>query len=82
MAFPDYVVEAAWRRAGGRCECERVTHDHGRRRCGKQLVWGNRGREGRGAWEAHHRVAGDPETLSNCEILCWSCHRATGTFGR
>ena len=46
-------------------------------RCNKQLVWANRGRTGRGAWEAHHRVRDGPDTLSNCEILCWDCHSRT-----
>jgi len=50
MAFPYYVVEEAWERADGHCECERVTHrNHRGGSCGKRLVWRNRGREGRGA---------------------------------
>jgi hypothetical protein len=88
MVSPDWVVTEAWRRAGGAyppspssCECERVTHDHGRTRCDKQLIWGNRGHEGQGTWETHHITASAPDTLSNREILCWSCYRATGTFG-
>lgn len=78
--FPEDVVRRAWNRAGGRCECERKTHRHPYGRCGKQLVWENRGREGRGAWEAHHIVsqdAGGPSTYSNCKILCWDCHSRT-----
>lgn len=78
MAFPASVVEAAWRRAGGHCECRRSTHGHLYVRCNKQLVWANRGREDRGAWEAHHINSNGPDTLSNCEILCWQpCHKAT-----
>ena len=81
MAFPQSVVDAAWARAGGKCECPRVTHDHGQTRCNKALVKANRGREGIGAWEANHRrrvESGGDDTLSNCEILCWNpCHRAT-----
>jgi len=77
MAFPESVVEAAWRRAGGRCECRRRSHNHSYVRCNKQLVWDNRGREGRGKWEAHHRNRTGGDTLSNCEILCWDCHTAT-----
>lgn len=80
MVFPDNVVEAAWRRAGGRCECRRLSHNHPYVRCNKELVWENRGRDGRGKWEAHHRVsvdAGGADTLSNCEILCWDCHSQT-----
>ena len=77
MAFSLTVVQQAWQRANGRCECRRRTHNHPYVHCGKQLVWANRGRDGRGAWEAHHITAGGPDTLSNCEILCWECHKAT-----
>ena len=77
MAFTDETVRRAWNRAGGRCECRRKTHDHSYVRCNKNLVWGNRGRDGRGAWEAHHRVSGGSDGLSNCEILCWDCHSKT-----
>jgi len=76
MAFPDSVVDAAWIRAGGKCECRRVGHVHSIPH-GSSLTRANRGREGRGAWEAHHRVRGGPDTLSNCEILCWDCHSRT-----
>ena len=77
MAFSDSVVRDAWKRAGGRCECTRVRHAHIGGRCNKQLSWNNRGRDGWGKWEAHHRLAVGPDTLSNCEILCWDCHKAT-----
>ena len=76
MAFSDDVIQKAWERAGGRCECTRTKHDHVGRH-NKVLKFENRGREGYGAWEAHHidRTAGD--WLSNCEILCWDCHQLT-----
>ena len=77
MGFSEEVVERAWRRAGGRCECRRKTHGHYYVRCNKQLVWKNRGREGRGCWEAHHRSSSGGDGLSNCEILCWDCHIKT-----
>ena len=86
MAFPLSVVEAAWRRSGGRCECQRSTCGHGYWRCGKQLDWNARGNDyAYGGWEAHHKTAaavGGPDTLSNCEILCISCHKNTGSYGR
>jgi len=77
MAFSDEVVRRAWSRAKGCCECRRKTHGHPYGRCNKQLVLANNGRTGRGAWEAHHRVRGGSDTLSNCEILCWDCHSKT-----
>jgi len=78
VAFSQDVVERAWRRAGGKCECRRRTHGHSYVRCNKQLVWSNRGREGRGKWEAHHVSVSGGDTLSNCQILCWEpCHKWT-----
>jgi len=77
MAFSDETVLQAWRRAGGRCECRRISHNHPNIRCGKTLVWENRGREGWGAWEAHHINSNGEDDLSNCEILCWDCHSRT-----
>jgi len=77
MAFSDEVIRQAWQRAGGKCECRRTSHNHPYVRCNKELVWENSGREGRGAWEAHHISASGGDTLSNCEILCWDCHLKT-----
>ena len=86
MAFSDAVVRAAWQRAGGRCECGRSSCGHGPWRCGKVLNWYSRGNDyASGGWEAHHKIAvssGGADTLSNCEILCISCHKNTGSYGR
>ena len=78
MAFSPDVVERAWERADGRCECKRTNHGHFLK-CSKQLVWENRGRSAgeRGSWEAHHISSTGGDTLSNCEILCWDCHSKT-----
>lgn len=76
--FPPDVVKEAWWQAKGRCKCRRKTHGPPTY-CGKKLSWSNRGRQGRGCWEAHHINSNRPGTLSNCEILCWDCH--SGTFG-
>lgn len=82
MPFPESVVKKAWQRAGGKCQCTRSGCRH-TGRCSKELVWENRGAEGRrGAWEAHHRSADGGNTRSNCEILCLACHKNTGTYGR
>lgn len=77
MAFSDDTIRRAWNKAGGRCQCRRITHNHRYIRCSNQLVFNNRGRAGRGAWEAHHRSASGGDGLSNCEILCWDCHSKT-----
>lgn len=71
MSFSPDTVNKAWDRAKGKCE-----------RCSKTLVKTNRGREGEGAWETHHRDGdSNNNNLSNCEILCWSCHKKTRNFG-
>lgn len=81
MAFSEETVVAAWKRAGGACECRRMTHHHSYLRCNKELVWANRGSDvGKGSWEAHHVTnvqSGGTDALSNCEILCWDCHKNT-----
>ena len=82
MAFSNEVIRQAWKRSGGKCECSDTTHKHSNKRCNKDLVWDNRGREGRGAWEAHHINSKGEDILSNCRILCWDCHKNTGSFGR
>ena len=87
MAFSDLTVRQAWARSGGRCECERTSHGHGYSgRCTQRLMWNQRGNDYSSyGWEAHHKTAvssGGSDTLSNCEILCMSCHKKTGSYGR
>jgi hypothetical protein len=75
--FPEIVVEWAWKRSGGCCECKRTAHDHDSVRCCNKLIKQNRGREMEGAWEAHHINSNGAAILSNCQILCWKCHKST-----
>lgn len=83
MAFSEEVKDQAFARSGGRCECQ-LQHDglhapHHGGRCPNTFT-----RHG-GQWEAHHRVsvsAGGADTLSNCLVLCISCHQLTRTYGR
>ena len=74
MAFSDDTVLAAFRSAGGRCECTRSSHSSHTGRCSETFTWGERGPK----WDAHHKVAvasGGSDALSNCEILCAKyCH--------
>ena len=76
--FPESVVEQAWTRSGGKCECARVTHGHSGR-CNKTLLRSFQGdRDSAYGWEAHHISGSGGDTLSNCEVLCWNpCHKAT-----
>ena len=74
MAFSQDVKDAAYRRAGGKCECGMSACGH-RGRCNKPL--GNN-------WHAHHKTssaAGGPDTLSNCIAMCVPCHERTRTYG-
>ena len=80
MAFPKSVIDQAWVNAGGTCECTRIRHEH-EGRCDKDLFKAARGKETPLGWEAHHKTAGGPDTLSNCEILCQDCHKQTGSYG-
>lgn len=80
MAFSIETVTIAWKRAGGRCECRRSSHNHHYVRCNKLLVWSNRGRTGKGCWEAHHINSNGGDSLSNCEIICYDCHVGTRSF--
>ena len=62
MAFSDSVKNAAFRRAGGRCECRRRVCGHAGR-CSKSLANG---------WHAHHITsqAGPEQTRSATARLC------------
>ena len=75
--FPGRVIEAAWRRQGGRCAG-----------CGRWLIRPHRDRDsGTGAWESHHRIPvdqGGSHLLSNCVLFCSGvadCHFNRGHGG-
>jgi len=73
MAFSQLVKDQALARAGGRCECTRLRHGH----IGRCLK--------RGPFHFHHKTAlavGGYDGLSNCEVLCVSCHKLTQSYGR
>lgn len=75
MAFTEATRQAAYRRAGGRCECAMSVCRHSGR-CNQPL-----GRN----WHAHHRhsvAAGGDDGLSNCVAMCITCHQNTRTYGR
>ncbi len=74
MAITQETRNALYQRAGGRCECTMQVCDHSGRRCSRGLS--------PGYWEAHHRVAGGADTLSNLIAMCATCHKNTRTYGR
>lgn len=70
MDFSDETKHRARHRAGGRCECERKSHKHLFGRCSAILALVK--------VEYHHKTAvasGGSNALSNCEVLCVSCHQ-------
>lgn len=76
MPFSKEVTDAAWRRAGGKCECTRDCRLHKGRRCSAPLTAQK--------WHAHHVLsesAGGASTLANCEALCIPCHENTRSYG-
>ncbi len=74
MSLSRAIIEQAWQRAGGFCECRRSHHKHPNERCGKRLNWINRGMFGDGTWEAQRITTTDGSLGPDVEILCWDCH--------
>ncbi len=75
MAFSEETKAAAYRRAGGKCECA-MKHCRHSGRCNKPLG---------SNWHAHHAhsiAAGGNDSLSNCVAMCVACHQRTHTYGR
>ncbi|MBI4295039.1 MAG: HNH endonuclease [Chloroflexi bacterium] len=84
MPFPQSVKDEAFRHSGGRCECTRehpgrINAPHHGGRCPRPFS------QYGGQWEAHHITAesvGGSDFLSNCEVLCLTCHQLTQSYGR
>ena len=76
--FSESLVERAWQRSGGRCECEKTSHGH-IGRCDQMLLKTFRGDRNSGyGWEAHSISKQHLNELSDIEILCWNpCYRLT-----
>lgn len=73
--FPRLVIDEAWKRANGCCECEHDGHGHSGRcnvRCVKPMMGGRN----KGGWEAHHIDPNGELTADNCLIMCMDCHKA------
>lgn len=69
--FSNEIVEAAWARAKGACECLYADHGH-HNRCGKTLLKAYRGDKfSFFGWEAHSKSGRYLNDISDCEIVCW-----------
>lgn len=77
MAFTEQVKDQAFRRAGGRCECRRKEHSHLTGHC-----WSLMSRSAAQFHHVHAFARGGTDALSNCEVLCRSCHKKTDSYGR
>ena len=74
MAFSQETIDAAWRRAGGKCENPN---------CRKALDPQND--KVNMKWHAHHiqsQKSGGSDSLANCKILCVPCHENTRSYGQ
>lgn len=81
MAFSQEIINQAWHRAGGKCECMLKNCGHSSR-CNKVLDPKNSIPEKK--WHAHHVVSQEADGhdgLSNCQILCIACHENTRSYG-
>ena len=76
--FSETLIEKAWARSEGICECELEGHNH-KGRCRNTLIKSHRGdRYSYFAWEAHSKSGYYLDSLDDCEILCWEpCYKST-----
>lgn len=75
MAFSETVKDQAFRRSGGRCECTRGSHGHSGR-CPNRVT-----RHSAHFHHVHAQSQGGHDGLSNCEVLCVTCHKLTPSWG-
>lgn len=68
--FSEAIIEKAWARSGGICECQREGHNH-KNRCRNPLIKSHRGDKlSYFGWEAHSKSGYYLDSLDDCEILC------------
>ncbi len=72
--FPSAIIQGAWRRTGGKCECSFSVHGHGPK-CNKVLQWHLQNSSAEGGWFAVEKSPGAPPNLNNCIIMCNECKR-------
>jgi len=81
MAFPESVIQDAWRQAGGTCQCRHTAHGHSSR-CGHPVWWEHRDDQvNKHGWEAHRIDPDGADTLENCEIVCRRCMKQNRLYG-
>ncbi len=76
--FSDEIVEQAWARSGGNCECELTGHGHTGKHNATLLKSFRGDRDSSFGWEAHSKSGSHLDIASDCLIYCWNpCHKAT-----
>lgn len=70
VPFPKSVVQRAFRRIGGLCEC---IENH--KKCANKLVWNRRSFKGPGGWEVKPVDYNGLPSLENCQIFCTRCFK-------
>lgn len=76
--FPESIIEQAWVRSGGKCECDEAGHGHTGRHNRTVLKSSHGDRNSEYGWEAHSVTGSHLDFLPDCKIYCWNpCHKAT-----
>jgi hypothetical protein len=66
------VLEAAWKRADGKCECVNTSCGH-TGRCNRTLVKAAKGTDVPGGWDIRAVNPTGPANLKNAILLCRKC---------
>jgi hypothetical protein len=78
MTVPEVFVLQAWEKAGGQCECHRLSHSHTYGRCTRRMIYEKRGSREHGGWVPRYRTSPATGTPLACEILCIDCYEQAG----
>ncbi|MFZ5596625.1 MAG: hypothetical protein ACOY31_06395 [Bacillota bacterium] len=73
--IPEYIIEQAFYRSGGRCECNNASHGHDGK-CSALILKAMRGITGTGGWDARLVDPDGPAAPENLLILCSNCCKA------
>jgi hypothetical protein len=70
------IIDEAWKRSGGYCECTLTSHDH-EGRCKKLICKFFRGEADELGWEVHS-LSGKPlDDISDNIVMCSGCFSQT-----
>lgn len=76
MPFSNEIVDGAWKRSGGKCECTRPRHGH-TGRCNQPLqATAKADMASSYGWKVNSVSGVYKNLLADCEILCIKCFKA------